>query len=164
MQASGAMIGEREFRRVMGRFATGVTVVTARGRDGEPVGLTVNAFASVSLDPLLVLVCVHRRASGYGPLLEAGCFAVNILARDQESLAVRFSAGNAQARFQGLEVTDGPLGSPLLPRTLGWLECRIREVFPGGDHSILLAGVVACSGRDGDPLLFYQGRFGGMGG
>jgi flavin reductase (DIM6/NTAB) family NADH-FMN oxidoreductase RutF len=157
------MIGTEEFRRVMGHFATGVTVVTARGADGEPVGLTVNAFTSVSLDPLLVLFCIHRMASGHDPVLGAGSFAVNILAWDQEALALRFATGDASERFLGLEVTDGPLGSPLIPGTLAWLQCRIQDVLPGGDHSIVLGEVVGCNSRNGRPLLFFQGRFVGPG-
>jgi flavin reductase (DIM6/NTAB) family NADH-FMN oxidoreductase RutF len=157
------MLRAEEFRRVMGHFATGVTVVTTRGLDGEPVGLTVNAFASVSLDPVLVLVCVHRLASGHDPLLAAGHFAVNVLAEEQEALAVRFAAGESSERFRGLDVTDGPLGSPLLPGALAWLDCRIHEVFPGGDHSVVVGEAVAFQARDGRPLLFFRGGLRGMG-
>jgi flavin reductase (DIM6/NTAB) family NADH-FMN oxidoreductase RutF len=158
------MIGTEEFRRVMGHFATGVTVVTSRGVDGVPLGLTVNAFTSVSLDPLLVLVCIHRRASGHDALLESGHFAVNVLRRDQEELALRFSGKDASERFRDLPAPDGPLGSPLIPEALAWLECRIRDVFPGGDHSVVLGEVVGCQARDGEPLLFFQGRLMGLGG
>jgi flavin reductase (DIM6/NTAB) family NADH-FMN oxidoreductase RutF len=158
------MIGTEEFRNVMGHFATGVTVVTSRGADGVPLGLTVNAFTSVSLDPLLVLVCIHRRASGHDALLESGHFAVNVLRREQEDLALRFSATDASERFRDLPATDGPLGTPLIPGALAWLECRVREVFPGGDHSVILGEVVGCQAHPGEPLLFFKGRLMGLGG
>jgi flavin reductase (DIM6/NTAB) family NADH-FMN oxidoreductase RutF len=158
------MIGTEEFRKVMGHFATGVTVVTSRGPDGVPLGLTVNAFTSVSLDPLLVLVCIHRRASGHDALLESGRFAVNVLGEEQEALAVRFSVKDAWERFRDLPATDGPLGSPLITGALAWLECRVRDVFPGGDHSVVLGEVVECQAHPGRPLVFFQGRLMGLGG
>jgi flavin reductase (DIM6/NTAB) family NADH-FMN oxidoreductase RutF len=157
------MTGAEEFRRVMGHFATGVTVVTSRDPEGRPVGLTVNAFTSVSLDPLLVLVCIHRRASGHDALLGCGHFAVNVLAEDQEGLALRFATRDPSERFLELDVADGPLGSPVVPGALAWLECRVREVFPGGDHSVVLGEVMECSSREGRPLIFFQGRLRGLG-
>jgi flavin reductase (DIM6/NTAB) family NADH-FMN oxidoreductase RutF len=157
------MTGAEEFRSVMGHFATGVTIVTSRDPEGGPVGLTVNAFASVSLDPVLVLVCIHRTASGHDPLLGAGHFAVNVLDEHQEALARRFATADASERFLETDVTDGPLGSPLLPGALAWLECSVRDVFPGGDHSIVLGEVVECQAHPGRPLLFFRGTFRGLG-
>jgi flavin reductase (DIM6/NTAB) family NADH-FMN oxidoreductase RutF len=156
------MIRTEEFRRVMGHFATGVTVVTSRGPDGVPLGLTVNAFTSVSLNPRLVLVCIHRRASGHDSLLERGHFAVNVLREEQEALALRFSVEDASERFRDLPTPEGPLGSPLIPGALAWLECRVREVFPGGDHSVVLGEVVECQSHPGRPLLFFRGRLMGL--
>lgn len=161
--ARRGMTSAEEFRRVMGHFATGVTVVTSRGPEGEPVGLTVNAFTSVSLEPLLVLVCIHNRASGREPLLGAGHFAVNILAEDQEALALRFASKYAAERFHELEIREGSLGSPVVPGALAWLECRVHAVFPGGDHSVILGEVVDYHARRGRPLLFFQGRLRGLG-
>ena len=151
------MVDEEKFRRVMGHFATGVTVVTARDRDDEPVGLTVNALTSVSLDPLLILVCLHNQAGPHDPLLESGLFAVNILTDAQADLALRFSSGETTGRFRGLDVVDAPSGSPLLRDALGWLECAVHAVHPGGDHSIVVGRVLACEARDGAPLLFFRG-------
>lgn len=151
------MISELKFRDVMGHFATGVTVVTTRGLHGRPLGMTVNAFTSVSLDPLSVLVCIHKEAASHDPLLEAGIFAVNVLDREQGAVAARFAASDALERFRDFKVVDGPLGSPLLPDALAWLECRVEGVFPGGDHSIILGEVMACDARDGNPLLFFRG-------
>jgi flavin reductase (DIM6/NTAB) family NADH-FMN oxidoreductase RutF len=153
------MVDQERFRKIMGHFVTGVTIVTARTPDGELVGLTANAFTSVSLDPLLVLVCVHREASTHDPLLEAGFFAVNVLDRRQEKLAVRFAEAEVQDRFKDLKTFEAPMGSPLLPGALGWLECRVEQVFPGGDHSIVLGEVLEGELLDGEPLVFYQGRF-----
>ncbi len=151
------MITQEKFRDVMGHFATGVTVVTTRGSAGEPLGLTVNAFTSVSLEPLLVLVCIHRRATAHDPLLENGIFAVNILDYEQAAVALRFAAKDARERFRDFKLVDGPMGSPLLPAALGWLECQVEKVHPGGDHSIIVAEVLACEAREGSPLLFFRG-------
>jgi flavin reductase (DIM6/NTAB) family NADH-FMN oxidoreductase RutF len=153
------MVHQEKFRTIMGQFATGVTIVTARPPGGEPVGLTVNAFSSVSLDPLLVLVCLHREASTHDPLLRSGHFAVNVLERRQEDLAVRFASAEVEDRFHGLETLDAPMGSPLFPGAMGWLECRVREVFPGGDHSIVVGEVLEGEVLGGDPLVFFGGRF-----
>jgi flavin reductase (DIM6/NTAB) family NADH-FMN oxidoreductase RutF len=158
------MIEEKRFRDVMGRFPTGVTLVTTRGEGGAPLGLTVSAFTSVSLDPILVLVCIHREANSHDPIIEGGSFAVNILTSDQADLAIRFSSGLVEERFRGLEPEESPLGNPLLPGSLAWLDCRVKEAFPGGDHSVVLAEVVDCLGRDGDPLLFHRGVLRGVGG
>lgn len=154
------MVGQEKFRKIMGHFATGVTIVTARSPEGEPFGLTVNALTSVSLNPRLLLVCVHREASTHDPLLDSGHFAVNILRRGQEALAVRFADAEVQDRFRDLPARDGPSGSPIIHGTLGWLECQVTEVFSGGDHSIVLGEVLEGEARDGDPLIFFQGGFG----
>lgn len=151
------MISELKFRDVMGHFATGVTVVTTRGSSGRPLGMTVNAFTSVSLEPMLVLVCIHKEATSHDPLLQTGVFAVNILDREQGPVAARFAASDALERFRDFKVVDGPLGSPLLPGALAWLECRVESVVPGGDHSVIMGEVLACGARDGEPLLFFRG-------
>jgi flavin reductase (DIM6/NTAB) family NADH-FMN oxidoreductase RutF len=155
------MVGEEQFRSVMGHFATGITVVASRGADGKPVGLTVNAFTSVSLDPPLVLVCVHKQAEGHDAILAAGHFGVSILAEDQGDIAMVFSQEDPVSRFEGVQVRDGPLGSPILQGALAWIECRIEEVFPGGDHSIVLGRVVGCEAGDGEPVLFFRGALKG---
>jgi 3-hydroxy-9,10-secoandrosta-1,3,5(10)-triene-9,17-dione monooxygenase reductase component len=154
------MVGEVKFREVMGHFATGVTVVTSRGGDGEPVGLTVNAFTSVSLHPPLVLVCLHRDAAAHDPLLEAGHFAVSVLGADQDGLAVRFATVDPESRFLGVDFFEGILGGPRLQGAIAWLDCRVKEVYRGGDHSIIVGEVVACESAGGDPLLFHRGTLG----
>jgi flavin reductase (DIM6/NTAB) family NADH-FMN oxidoreductase RutF len=146
----------------MRRFPTGVTVVTTRGEEDRPMGLTVSAFTSVSLDPVLVLVCIHRDAGPHDSVLQRRSYAVNVLAADQAEVAIRFATGAAEDRFKGLTTVDGPLGNPLLPDALAWLDCRVTEVYPGGDHSVVLGEVVAAEAREGEPLLFHQGALGGF--
>ena len=151
------MIGEERFRTVMGHFATGVTIVASRDQDGNAVGLTVNAFCSVSLSPPLVLVCVHRNADSHGPILEAGHFGVSVLRPDQADLAVRFSVEDSALRFKDVSVVEGVLGSPRIEGSLAWLQCRVRNVYPGGDHSIIVGEVVECEASEGPPLVFFRG-------
>ena len=157
------MVGEEKFRRLMGHFPTGVTVVTARDLNDRPVGLTVSAFTSVSLDPPLVLVCIHHEAEPHDPLLQVGYFGVNVLSHDQGGLAIAFSQGDSAGRFQGLETLDAPMGSPLLPGSLAWLECRVHQVHEGGDHSIIVGEVLECELLGGDPLLFFRRELKGFG-
>ena len=151
------MVGEEEFRRVLGHFATGVTVVASKDRHGESVGLTVNAFTSVSLSPPLVLICIHQNAEGHDALLDAGHFSVSILEAGQGELAMTFAQETPEHRFQEVAVRDVTLGSPLFEGALAWVECRIRNVFPGGDHSIVVGEVVESFAGEGDPLLFFRG-------
>lgn len=156
------MVGQEKFRTVMGYFSTGVTVVASRTPDGDPVGLTVNAFTSVSLEPPTVLVSLHKEAAGHDPLLKAGHFGVSILSAEQQDLAYRFAEADPDERFLDLDVETGILGSPLIKGALAWLECRVQTVLPGGDHDIVLGEVVDCGGRQGDPLLFFRGSLQGM--
>lgn len=157
------MVEEKRFREVMGHFPTGVTVVTTRGEGGAPMGLTVSAFTSVSLQPILLLVCIHRDAAAHDLLVEGGSFAVNILSSDQADLAVRFASGVSEERFVGLDFEESPLGNPLLHGSLAWLDCRVKGVSPGGDHSMVLGEVADCRDRDGSPLLFHRGALRGLG-
>jgi len=153
----------QRFRQVLGSYPTGVTVVTARDAEGTPFGLTVNSFTSVSLDPPLVLVCIDRLASSHDALREAGRFAVNILAREQATLAARFASEPSAERFMELEWADGPGGEPVFPDGVAWLSCSLRAVHPGGDHSILVGEVEALQASDREPLVFHRGAFGMVG-
>ena len=156
------MPDELQFRHVMAHFATGVTIVTSRTPDGRPCGLTANSVASVSLDPLLVLVCVDRAAASHACIVDGGAFAVSILDRSHEELARRFSAGERTARFEELACRTETTGSPVLEDALAWLDCRVRNVYEAGDHSIVVGEVIACDARDGQPLVFYRGEYRGM--
>ena len=175
------MIDPDRLREAMGRFATGVTVVTGRKPSGEWVGFTANSLTSVSLDPPLVLVCVDRASSSRDALLESGRFAVSLLGRSQEDVARRF-AGEAhrESRFEELSVRAGRDGVPILDGAMAWLDCRIWEVVEAGDHTVLF-GAVETAGTDedpgdgatpgpesrrvpirpgADPLVYYRGEFG----
>jgi flavin reductase (DIM6/NTAB) family NADH-FMN oxidoreductase RutF len=155
-------VHQAEMRAVMGRFATGVTVVTS-GRE-LPHGMTANAFTSVSLDPALVLVCVKRTAVVHHTILANGSFAVSILAADQENLA-RYFASSSRPRdereFQAVDYLPGiHTGAPILARNLGWVECKLAAVYDGGDHSIFLGSVLSIGrGDNGEALVFHTGRF-----
>ena len=153
------MPDEFEFREVMGHFATGVTIVAARYPDGAPCGLTVSSVASVSLEPLLVLVCLDRAAVSHDPIVEGGAFAVSVLSSRDEGLAHRFSAGDRTERFQRVPFREAVTGSPVLEGALAWLDCEIRDVHVAGDHSIVVGEVVACAAGEGDPLVFFKGDY-----
>ena len=144
-----------DFRRALGQFAAGVTVVTTRDAQGRSLGLTVTAFASVSLDPPLVLICVDHRSEAHIGFRHAGLFGVSILAEGQEALSRRFAAGGA-AKFKGLELVKGTTGVPLIPGALAHLECRISATHDAGDHTIYVGEVLAAQTQPGRPLLYHD--------
>ncbi len=148
-----------EFREVMGRFATGVTIVTTEDKDGNPYGLTVNSFTSVSMNPPLVLVCLDNQLSGLANFKESGRFGVNILAEGQTDLSDYFAQAGTD-RSQGHYVR-GETGVPLLEGVLATIECQIFSLYPGGDHTIVLGEVKAAEvlQPDKDPLLYHGGRY-----
>jgi flavin reductase (DIM6/NTAB) family NADH-FMN oxidoreductase RutF len=148
---------KREFRDALGRFATGITVVTTMTPDG-PVGITANSFASVSLDPAIVLWSIGRQSKRFPAF--AGCehFAVHVLAAEQMEMSQRFArAGNA---FDGLPHDLNEAGVPLLRNCLSRFECSPISRHDGGDHLIVVANVTAATLRDGEPLLFFGGGYG----
>jgi flavin reductase (DIM6/NTAB) family NADH-FMN oxidoreductase RutF len=148
----------QELRRVMGFFATGVTVVTTRDGEGRPYGMTANAVSSVSLDPPLLLVCVDKKAESHPHFLDSKRFVVNILAEDQEAVSRRFAVSGGD-KFTGIEFHSGRLQTPVLAGALGHIECRIVETFEGGDHVIHLGEVEHAAWREGRPLLFFRGKY-----
>lgn len=146
------------FRASLSRFASGVTVLTTRSADGRDLGMTATAFSSLSLDPPMVLVCIDRAAS-IAPALEGLThFAVHVLGADQEAISRQFAVKEGD-RFAGLAVTRGAGDVPLLPGALVRLECRIAERHPGGDHVIVVAEVLAAEVGEGEPLLYFRGRY-----
>ncbi|MEK7217269.1 MAG: flavin reductase family protein [Chloroflexota bacterium] len=157
-----AAIDSHHFRRVMGQFVTGVTVVTT-AVGPRLHGITVNSFSSVSLAPMLVAVCLDRGSRTLPLIAESGFFAVNILSHAQQEWANRF-AGRGEPvpdDFDGLDHHTVVSGSPVLLHTLGWLDCRVSSRFDAGDHTIVLGETLACEmGDSGDPLLFYRGHYG----
>ena len=158
---SRAFTGQ-DFRRVLGSFATGVTVVTTR-TPGPAYGMTANAFSSVSLDPPLVLVCASARAEGRGWIERNRAFAVNILAAAQEDVSNFFASPDRprdSVAFQDIPHTTGPSGSPIFDGVAGYLDCRLVSSHEAGDHVILIGEVLALGDDpDADPLLFHGGRY-----
>lgn len=149
----------QEFRAALGMFATGVTIVTARTADGQPIGLTANSFNSVSLDPPLVLWSLAQAAASL-PAFRAGShYAINVLAADQRDLAERFALKGAD-RWAGVASSTGIGGAPLLTGAAATFECFNRSRYEEGDHLIFVGEVERCGWREGaSPLLFHGGRF-----
>jgi flavin reductase (DIM6/NTAB) family NADH-FMN oxidoreductase RutF len=147
------------FRSVLGRFASGITVITAVDVDGRDVGMTVSAFCSVSLDPPLVQACIDRAASMFEALQHAERFGVSILASDQEALSRRFAAEDSTHRFDGIGYARGENGVVLLEDALAHLECRVYARHDAGDHMLFLGEVERVSARDARPLLYYRGGY-----
>ena len=153
------MMTSQKFREVMGAFATGITVVTTRGKDGKTYGLTVNSFTSVSLEPLLVLVCFDNHLSSLHHFKDSRKFGVSILSDKQEEMSRLFAKKDSD-RPESLYF-DGPAGQPLLKNSLAYLECETVEVYPGGDHQIFLGKVVAGDVLDDKtgPILYFRGKY-----
>lgn len=152
-------IDPRELRFALGNFATGVTVVTSRTADGSLLGMTVNSFNSVSLDPPLVLFSMDRAALSLPDFEAAGCFAVNVLSSDQEELSNRF-ARVAGDKWTGVDHEIWETGSPVLQGTLISFDCTTWQTYDGGDHVIFVGKVVKVTSQtDLDPLLFFRGRY-----
>ena len=155
-------ISPEEFRQTLSHFATGVTIVTTRDVDGRPTGLTASAFASVSLSPPWVLVCVDRAANCHTALVGHGRFAINVLTLEQEALSKRF-ASKEDDKFDGVRYRPGLLDLPILDGSLAALECRTVHAYPGGDHTIFVGEVEAVHTEGGHPLLYYRGRYSRLG-
>ena len=147
------------FRSVLGRFASGITVVTTQDSDQRDLGMTVSAFCSVSLRPPLVQVCVDHEASLHGALLQNQRYAVSILAADQEALSRRVSAAISTRRFEGIGYQRGESGLRLLDDALAHLECRIVAAHDAGDHTMFVGEVESASARSAQPLLYYRGGY-----
>jgi flavin reductase (DIM6/NTAB) family NADH-FMN oxidoreductase RutF len=145
-------------RRLLGHFATGVTVLTCRTLRGSDVGATISALSSVSLDPPLLLVCIQLRTKVCECLATSAEFAINVLASDQEALARRFSQ-TCDERFAGVAVSRGKTGAALLHGALAYFECRVLSTQNAGDHAVIIGEIVAGRGRAGNPLLHFRGAF-----
>jgi flavin reductase len=158
-------ITPREFRTALGRFATGVTVVTVHSEPGKIHGMTANSFASVSLEPMQILVSVNRTALTHSHLLEQKRFAVNILLEDQEPVA-RYFAMQRQDRVEaerlGIRLSCNERGVPLLWPCLAQLDCDLCVAHESGDHSVFIGNVESAAVYDGRPLLFYASKYAGL--
>jgi flavin reductase (DIM6/NTAB) family NADH-FMN oxidoreductase RutF len=151
-------IDQHAFRAVLGRFSSGVTVVTLVDADGIDCGMTVSAFCSVSLEPPLVLICVDHEASIHESMSEAEYFTVNILSEGQEALARRFADPESD-RFQGIGFSRGGNGTAILGDILGYVQCKVVTRHSAGDHDIIIGEVEEASADEGRPLLYYRGGY-----
>jgi flavin reductase (DIM6/NTAB) family NADH-FMN oxidoreductase RutF len=147
-----------DFRRILGHFAAGVTVVTTCDGEARPTGLTASAFTSVSLEPPLVLVCVDHKSNSYPALLESGRFAINILRIEQEPISRRF-ASTLLDKFEAVPFQLSSLGLPLIDNALAHIECITVNTHGAGDHTIFVGRVEQASVGEGEPLLYYRGRY-----
>lgn len=160
--AAGRGVGSALFRELLGRFATGVAVLTTRTPDGALAGMTASSVSSVSLEPPLLSVCVDLDAEIHQPLFDTGTFVINILADDQEELSRRFAAKGAD-RFAGVGYRTVGDGLAVLDGVVAHIECRIHHTFPAGDHTIVVGRVVGGNVEEGRrPLIYYRGGYGGM--
>lgn len=151
-------IEKNELRRVIGHFATGVTIITTRDEEGHPFGLTANAVTSVSLVPPLILVCVDKKADTYPYFEKSGVFTVNILREDQETLSRKFATSGIE-KFDGVGYRKNDLGCAVLDDAIGHLDCRIVQAVESGDHSIYVGEVESADATDAAPLLFFRGGY-----
>jgi flavin reductase len=146
----------------MSTFPTGVTVVTAIGQEG-PSGATANSVTALSLEPPMMLACLDRGSRTLASVRGAGCFAINVLAADQEGLARRFSSKDSEpAKWESVEWEEVE-GAPRIAGALVWLRCELRDLIDGGDHLIVTGSVLEVEAEDGEPLVFYGGGYRGLG-
>lgn len=148
-----------DFRQALGSWASGVTIVTSR--EGDAIhGMTVSAFSSVSLDPPLVLVCADKTSDTHGLIAESGCFGVNVLTQEQEALSNRFAVKKDEhLRFEGVDYSSAETGAPLFDEALVAIDCEVEAAHDAGDHVIYVGRVRALRCNEGEPLLYFSGRY-----
>jgi 3-hydroxy-9,10-secoandrosta-1,3,5(10)-triene-9,17-dione monooxygenase reductase component len=146
------------FRTAMSRFATGVAVLTA-SHEGQRFGMTINSLTSVSLDPCQILVCVNHGSATGEAIKASGIFAVSLLEAGQTDVSRSF-VGRQATRFETVSATNGLSGAPLIEGALATITCQVNDVVTSGDHEILIGDVIECDHRDGDPLVFFGGKYG----
>jgi flavin reductase (DIM6/NTAB) family NADH-FMN oxidoreductase RutF len=151
-------LDSRELRRSLGKFATGVTVITTRAEDGRPVGFTANSFSAVSLDPPLVLWNLSLTSPSLAHFERCSHYAVNVLAHDQMALSQRFASA-IHDKFDGLAFEDGAGGAPLIPGCCAWFECANEVRHSGGDHLIFVGRVERFARAERPPLLYHGGHY-----
>ncbi len=153
------MSEERQLRDCLGRFATGVTVVTCREPDGEPAGITVNSFTSVSLEPRLILWNLAKVSRSVDSFVNAGEFVVNVLADDQRDISEHF-AQSERPRFESIDASQSPSGQPVLPNCIAYFHCHTDAIHEGGDHYIIVGEVSHFElGHNKSPLLYYASDY-----
>lgn len=156
-------IDQQDFRRLMGRFATGVSVVAVRDLAGAVHGMTANAFTSVSLNPPLVLVSVDHRARSHDLIAAAGRFGIAFLRQDQQAVSGHF-AGKPDVLAESSISWEWIDGCPILRPNIGHMACTLWNSYPGGDHTLFVGEIVSLATADGDPLLFFNSRYHSIGG
>ncbi|MFF2753222.1 flavin reductase family protein [Psychrobacillus sp. NPDC058041] len=149
------------YKAAMGNYPTGVTVVTAFNQDGKPMGLTVNSFASVSLEPLLILWSIDKRVYSYNDFLKVDKFTVNILSADQGDLCTLFSS-KVEDRFSQCDWKESSLNLPVLTNSLAALQCKVFKQIEAGDHTILIGEVLDIQNEDKEPLLYHRRNIGAI--
>jgi flavin reductase (DIM6/NTAB) family NADH-FMN oxidoreductase RutF len=155
---SKAEIDPAQFRQLLGRFATGVTILTVVAPDGRPIGMTANSLSSVSLRPPLISLCIEREAEMHDVIVRADQFVVNVLASPQETLARRFAEKHLD-RFDGVGYHLSPDGLILLDGALAHIECSRHTQYEAGDHTIVVGRVLGGETGKGRPLLYYRGGY-----
>jgi 3-hydroxy-9,10-secoandrosta-1,3,5(10)-triene-9,17-dione monooxygenase reductase component len=165
--ASAASFDSAEFRRVLGHVPTSVVVVTGRDARGTPAGVTIGSFVSISLEPPLVGFFQGHGSASWAAIAESGCFSVNVLSESQQELCWRFAKEPAPgtSRFDGLDCTDAPNGSPLLPGGVASVDCDVESTLDIGDHLLVVGRVTALRAASGDaaPMVFVRGALGRAG-
>jgi flavin reductase (DIM6/NTAB) family NADH-FMN oxidoreductase RutF len=151
------------FLRVMGSFASGVTVITVMGDDGTPHGFTASAISSLSMEPRMLLLCVNEHSATLQLMKDASSFGVNILAADQQEVAQQFATRHDE-RFAGIRWRPGAVtGAPIIDGSLAYAECRLADTCQGGDHVIVMGEILAADAHEAEPLLYFRGRYGTYG-
>lgn len=151
-------IDPQQLRAVMGHFATGVTIITTKDKNGKPYGLTANAFTSVSLQPPLALVCIDKNVQCYFCFGESKVFSVNVLGEGQEEISRRFATKGVE-KFDGVRSRLGQNGVVLLEDAIAHLECKIVNSFDGGDHTVYIGEIIDADSSGDRPLLFFKGKY-----
>jgi flavin reductase (DIM6/NTAB) family NADH-FMN oxidoreductase RutF len=151
-------ITNEEFKASLGRFASGVTVVTTKDSNGNLHGLTVSAFSSVSMNPPLILVCILKKTGSYSAFEESKAFVVNILGESQQSVSNHF-ASHSDDKFSGQNYQLSENGLPILADCLVNLECSLKHSYDGGDHTIFVGQIEKAKTADGKPLIYWLGKY-----
>ena len=153
---------KRAFRQALGSFPTGVAIVTAISPSRPPMGITVNSFTSVSLEPPLVLWCIDRKSDRYEVFTKVGGFTISVLGTAHEEVSSRLAQQGAHS-LDGLDLIDTELGAPALADSLAFFECASEAVYEGGDHAIIVGRVLRFARREaGAPLVYFRGRYGAL--
>ncbi|MCS6874329.1 MAG: flavin reductase family protein [Pyrinomonadaceae bacterium] len=151
-------VSKEEFKSALSRFASGVTVVTTKDRSGNLFGITVSAFCSVSLEPPMVLICIDKKTGSHHAFIETGAFVVNFLREDQSMLSQHFASPSSD-KFLSVEHYVNVRGLPVLSNALAVLECRLVHSYDGGDHTIFVGEVEKTKVSEGNPLIYFRGKY-----